>query len=242
MGFNSPKISKKIKKQLNKIETDSFIKRDIKNKLEIFAVKYGIKPAFLGWAYDITPFKQIALLLKLKYKETEFVPPYMTRKPNVDNSFWKASLEVCCGGLALWVYLDDAIESMISECLSGKLNPGLFLGYPECCIRWHESIRATEIESSFHRIKEIISKDPNLLNKYNFTSEEEMYIQILFEWKMPMPHYALETHKRFPFVPHYACPSCLNGESKATEKINLRYKELATKLYPSFVEILEESI
>ena len=43
------------------------------------------------------------------------------------------------------------------------------------------------------------------------------------------------------FAPHQACPSCLSGKSKETEKLNDQYKDLAMNLNPKFAQETEHS-
>lgn len=70
-----------------------------------------------------------------------------------------------------------------------------------------------------------------------------MYKFIISHWQNPFPPYALETYRRYPFVPHWACPSCLSGESKESEKLNSQYRELAMNLNPKFAgEIIHETL
>ena len=236
-------ISNQLVKQLTKIKTDSNEIRDFKNKIEIVATFLDIKPAFLDLYSEnkLFPLRRLSSLFKLKYMITDPIPLYCTRKPEVNESFMRASLEVWNSGRPIWIFSDTKVKTKISECLQGKRNPGFLLGYPECCTNWHEKNRASELESVFQDVEKAIVADHHLLNGYRGGSEEEMYKHILSQWRMPMPNYAFETHRQYPFVPHWACPSCLEGKSKGTEKINSQYKKLAMQLDPEYVQTIENS-
>ncbi len=237
-------ISNQLVKQLRKIITDSDEIKDIKNKIEIVSTSLDIKPAFLDLNSEnkLFPLRRLSSLFKLKYMITDPIPLYYTRKPDVKESFMRASLEVWNSRRPIWIFSDTKVEAIISECIQGKRNPGFLLGYPECCINWHEKIRASEIESVFQEVEKAIVADLHLLNGYHGGSEEEMYKHILSQWRIPFPNYASETHRLYPFVPHWACPSCLEGKSKGTEKINSQYKKVAMQLDPEYVHIIEDSV
>lgn len=228
-------ISKRTLKKLLKLRTDS-LPYDLTNKLEILAVKSGIKPAFLNYGGKTHLFRRAALLLDLYYKETSTPPVHFTRRPNVKSSFLKAATDVFCTHQPIWIYQDIQVESMISKCIAGELNEGHILGYPECCIRWHAGNRAPDTESCFRDIEEHIAKNPKYSYSIQGGTEEEMYTSILLRWRTPYPSYVSETSRSYPFVSHCACPSCLSGESKETERLNNQYKELAIKLDPRFAQ------
>lgn len=212
---------------------------DLKSKLEIFAVKSEIKLAFLELfpGDNIHRFKKVARLLDLHYKETNIPPPHFIRKPCVKSSFLKALVALSVAGKqSIWIYSDTRVESMISQCIAGELNDGHILGYPECCVRWHEQNRAPETESCFKDIEDYLTKNPQAYHDIRAETEEEIYKSILSHWQNPFPRYALETYRRYPFVPHWACPSCLSGESEESRKLNGEYKQLAINLDPKFAE------
>jgi len=187
---------------------------DAKNKLEIIAVKIGLKPAFQEFRQSKSPInpdlqliKQLAVTLGLKYKSTTIPPPYFSRKPRVDSSFLDDYYNPT-DYEALWIYEDPRIERKIAESVKGKLNEGHILGYPECCIKWRAEARVLSIEAIYEGKGEYAQRiiDEHLLN----------------------------TWKRFPFVPHWACTSCLSGRSRKTKGLNNEYRELARKVSWNF--------
>ena len=221
---------------------------DLRNKLEMFAVKTGLKPAFLGSRSmcesrkELTSLKQIAIIMGLEHRTRENPPLYCSRKPKVNGSFLKVYYNQKHFE-ALWVYSDPRVEAKINKCMSGDLNEGYVLGYPECCINWHEEYRTLEVESEFQDLENHMARNPFILTDIHIETEEGLYGQVLSMsypkeenekvWRSINRH-LIETYKRYPYVPHWACSACLEGKSKETEKLNARYEELLARIGSNF--------
>ena len=54
-------------------------------------------------------------------------------------------------------------------------------------------------------------------------------------WKTITKH-ILGTYGRYPFVPHWACSTCLTGKEKGTEELNNKYKNLTLEIGSNFHE------
>jgi len=244
-------ISKKALRRLLKITTDESSHLDVKNKLEIMAVKAGIKPVFLETSEGsyLNTLEWAATLLNLKYKLTELPPPYFSRKPNVDPSFlnvWgKDEIK------AIWIYRDVRAEPLISKSVTGRLNDGHVFGYPACCIKWHEESRTRQVEAEFQDIQEYISENPPELMDLQSKTMEETYLALMKtpfskrhwdEVLQSVGMHVIETYERYPFVPHWACSSCLSGESRETERLNDQFRELAEKLDPKFARKIVDTV
>jgi len=192
---------------------------DIRNKLEIFAVKSGLKKAVLAevsqgsdWN-NLSRLKKLAKILELRCKSTIAPPFYFLREPVVNAEFLKnyyqnEKIEV------LWIYGNIEVNSDIIRCISGQLNEGYILGYPKCCIKWHEGCRVIEVEETFNELVGCTHSNPNLKKKL----EESIDSHLIATWKI------------FPFVPHWACSDCLTNKSHETELLNKKYAELAKDL------------
>jgi len=240
-------VSRRIMKRLLRSRTASDHDWDLENKLQVLAVKARIKPAFMNCsagmiAADRVEFRQLAALLGLHYKATTAPPFRATRKLDVKDSFLKASADVLQPKDAIWLYSNIDVESLISKCIFGELNVGHILGYPRCCVEWHEGMRAPEMEAFFRQIEERITNNPQILRGIQGRTEEEMYRFAILEWPMPRPDYVSETRRLYPFAPHYACPSCLSHQSQESEKLNNQYKELAFSLNPQFAQEIESGV
>lgn len=214
----------------------------------MLAVKTGLKPCFLFCRElcesrkEINALEQMAVFLKLQHKITITPPLYYSSEPKVSSNFLKAYYSQTCSE-TLWVYHDSTVEAKIEKCISGKLNEGYILGYPECCIKWHEEYRTLEVESDFQDLESHITRNPFVLSSCQVDSEEEFYDQIL---RMAYPKEAnekvwviinkhlLETYKKYPYVPHWSCSACLRGKSKETEILDAKYGELLRKIDPKF--------
>jgi hypothetical protein len=255
---NYEKIDSTSYKKIMKIRTSLIPLQmyDLKNKLEMFATKTGIKPCFLfsrsirQSRKEPASLKRVASILGLKQRITTTAPLYCSRKPRVNRNFLKAwydrtSFEV------LWAYRDPSVEVQIDKCLKGDLNEGYVLGYPECCIDWHKEQRTLEVESEFADIENFMFRNPLALNYSQIKNEEELYNQVLcmtypreeYEkvWAVIDQH-LMETYKRYPYVPHWACSACLEGKSKETEKLNNRYEKLSKEIDPQFQKKFLDSV
>ena len=229
-------------KRLLKSRTDSDHYWDLKKKLQILAVKSGLKAAFMDYAAGNIEFRRLAALFGLHHKVTAGPPFRVTKKLNVKDSFLKASTDAMLPKDAIWLYSDVQVESLISRCIAGELNVGYVLGYPRCCIEWHEGMRAiSEMESCFRHIEERIANNPQMFRGIQGRTEEEMYRFAMLEWPMSRPDYVSETRRLYPFAPHYACPSCLSHQSQESEKLNNQYKELAFSLNPQLAQEIKQS-
>jgi hypothetical protein len=212
---------------------------DLKNKIQILAVRSGLKPAFTDDAAENTEFRVLATLFGLHYKITAGRPLRAANKLNVSDTFLKALIDVMMPKQAVWLFSDPNIESKISRCMAGELNIGHVLGYPQCCIEWHEGARATsEIESCFQQILERITNNPQMFIKAR--SEVELYSLAISEWQMPVPDYVFETMRLYPFAPHWACPSCLSHQSGESEKLSNQYREMAFRLSPKLAQEMQQ--
>jgi len=207
-------IPQKTIQRILRFTTNPIPMMDARNKLEIFAVKTGLKPAYLGNRDvkstindNLDILKQLAAIIGLKYKITGIPPLYFLRRPNVPNDFINAYFTREDFDI-LWIYNDPKIESKIRNCLSGELNEGYVLGYPECCIKWHEEKRVLEVESAFN--------------------------QNMHKWERITDKHLFGTWKKYPFAPHWACSKCLNGQNQETERLNNQYRELARKIGVDF--------
>lgn len=191
--MNALGIDRKTVERILGFKTNPLPMMDARNKLEIFAVKTGLKPAYLGNMHvkstindNLSILSQLAAISGLQYRKTDIPPLYFSRKPNVPSDFINAYF-IREDFDAAWIYKDPEIESKIRDCLSGKLNEGYVLGYPVCCIKWHEEKRVQEVESAFNHDKG--------------------------KWERSVSKHLLGTWERYPFAPHWACMKCLNGKN-----------------------------
>ena len=251
-GLNVPRSV--LKRFLRLRTTRQYPHFDAKNKLEILAVKAGIKPAFSVTRGETSQLRLAATLLNLKYKLTTTPTPYFSREPKVKSSFLEAFIHIYQEEAA-WIYSEARIESMISAALSGRLNEGYVLGYPECCIKWHEENRVLQVESIFQDVETYISENSSaLINAQRGGGEKEIYEFLLCESTPPTYHeiedrvfvdindHIERTYRRYPFAPHWACSSCLDGQSKETERLNRQYQKLAMNINPKLAQMIVKSL
>lgn len=219
------KIPRRTIKKILRVKTNNIPSFDVKNKLEIFAVKEGLKPAYAGSrnledvdsivSDNLPMLKQITKIVGLKSMQTNAPPLYFSRQPNVASDFLNAFYNQEDTDV-LWIYDDPEIKQRIRRCISGELNEGYLLGYPECCIKWHEERRVLEIESAF--------------------------LQNIEEFQKIMDKHVLATYEKYPFVSHWACAACLSGRSRRTEKLNHKYRELALSISQDFEKIVVQKV
>ena len=203
-------ISQKIIDKVLHLRTNPVPMHDSRNKLEILAVKVGLKPAYLGFRDvtnppndDLAILKQFAEMIGLEHMASGIPPLYFSRQPKVPDYFRDAYL-VRENFDALWIYSSPEITPKIRDCISGEINEGYVLGYPKCCIEWHAEKRAIEVESAFN--------------------------ERMDKWEEITARHMFGTWRKYPFVSHWACSKCLNGESQETSKLNSQYRDLARQV------------
>jgi hypothetical protein len=137
-------VSKRIMKRLLRSRIGSSRYWDVRNKLHILAVKSDLRQAFMDYTEGSTDLLRAAALLDLRHKVTVAPPLRIRRQPNVRESFFKTAMDFLQPAKAFWLYSNIEVESLICRCIGGVLNVGYILGYPKCCVEWHEDIRASE--------------------------------------------------------------------------------------------------
>lgn len=193
--------------------------------LAIIAVLNGIKPAFMGDEEEcFEEYKEAARRLGLGLLLTKRPPTdtYPIRKPRVPASFIKAFHGVgeYKDKRAVWLYKDARNPERISRTVSGRLDEGYVLGYPECCIQGYGEDRTILVETIYNHI----------LNHYHLKTDLEAVKILLTDPPFPAPKIRVrESFEKFPFISHVACNNCIQGKSGESSKLNQELRKLATE-------------
>ncbi|MBE44670.1 MAG: hypothetical protein CMO16_05795 [Thaumarchaeota archaeon] len=185
--------------------------------------------------------ESLAPRMQLLVKRTNFPRINFLEATIVPSHIVAAHSRTILFGRVIWLYLKHKTEDLIEKVLKGNLWLGQVLGYPSCCVRWSASIRTRFLEGGY-----------NYFISTNNNAEEWDVLNYLHSFKEHYPgseiiraevdSNILETWNKYPFVPHWACPSCLNGESDTTAFQNEKFSELALAISSKFHDdIINES-
>lgn len=237
---HNDKCLKSVIKALRPLQISPSPTEDLRNKLEIVAVKAAVKPAFFGLPSEtetLTALKNLSKKIGLISKITRLPPVFVSRAPTVPSAFFNVWAKTN-GRKGIWLYRTRYVETSIELCLKGKLNEGYILGYPECCIKWHEEMRVQDAEQHYEKVQQKLNKDPLAFNVIYASTERELYRGLLSNLEMSesfpleVSEHLAETNKKYPFVDHIACTQCLTGSSQKTKVLNMQLKQLAKSMSP----------
>ncbi len=119
---------------------------------------------------------------------------------------------------ATWLFKEAKIGERISRSVSGQLDEGNVLGYPQCCTRAYAADRVTLVETVYNQI----------LDRYHAKTEEEAVKILLTDPPLRVPRTRIrESFEKFPFVSHVACSDCIEGRSGESSRLNRELRNLA---------------
>ena len=138
-------------------------------------------------------------------------------------------------GRLLWVFREARKSDQARLVMERKLESGILLSYPECCVRHH-----TEIHANFERafataIIAAVGTDPVAVEQ-----------ALRGDLKVEIPgdptgsRNIRSTDERFPFVLHIACDSCLSSDDSPTAQLNRSYGELVRQYDRRFHQLFLE--
>lgn len=147
-------------------------------------------------------------------------------------------------GKQIFVFNSEEIESEIKKLVTGELQLGDILEYPQCCIQWMMDTKTESLEDCY---KFFIKR----YGEYNNSDEAVEFLHRNFESdiiprnedrmnKIQNNHVA-KTISVYPFVFHQACDLCLKNPSSPTAKLNNKYEKFVKMEVPEefYREILE---
>lgn len=132
-------------------------------------------------------------------------------------------------GKLLWVLTDTQEREMIRASVRGEAEIGILLQYPTCCVQKQRERHRDCKEAFVTAIVEAVGKDPKAIER---ALREDKEVEI--------PACAVDTEdvartsRRFPFIFHVACESCLVSDSSPSAEQNRIYERLAQQLDPEF--------
>jgi hypothetical protein len=125
-------------------------------------------------------------------------------------------------GRLLWVFQKPEMEEQINKALERKLEVGLLLGYPACCVEAHEATQTTFERAFATAIVAAVGTDPSAVER---ALREDRTVQI--EGDPTDSENMHRTDALYPFVFHVACNSCLSSGDSPSAKLNREYDALA---------------
>ena len=127
---------------------------------------------------------------------------------------------------------------------------GELFEYPKCCIDWFNESKWKDVETVHDLVmSRLANYEP--LNKWDELQVRLVAKLILKGEKAPLSSPQLlsrqkerelknnlESRKKFPFVFHKACDSCLGSKDSPSEKLNKIYSEFAKEKYPNLHNLI----
>lgn len=226
-----------------RFSTDSYA--DLRDKLAIITLGASFKECFQEFgdnAYMIDEHTEDFKRMGFKVKVTGLPPPYFHSIPKVPSWFLKEYMLVSNverqNEHCVWLYVKNNVESKILSSLSGELDEGYLLGYPDCCIKWYEDMWRKSVEVLYH----YILRRYTLKDRYEVTEAfkhskarffTHLFVQMFTDVNLE------KTVRIFPFVFHIACEKCLRNSKSPTASINNRNEHLALNLNNDFCKRIE---
>ncbi len=111
----------------------------------------------------------------------------------------------------MWFFRESFTEDAIKKATVGEMNAGIVLGYPECCVSWHQKVRQIELTQWRSAKRTSVGRSDDTLTAKSDPSK--------FTPKSA-PRHATLTLKSYPFVSHVACTRCLANRHSPTSRLN----------------------
>jgi hypothetical protein len=166
---------------------------------------------------------------------------FWPRKPNYETEFFEWQREVDRRPRAqqpsvLWIFKDPELEAVIGRTVSGDIDASAALGYPECCVRYHDELGVQLSEMLVEGYK----------REYGAKSVEDLIRLSEKDAKVPrdLPHPGQRIRQsaaKFPFVQFVACENCLAARDPPAARANWEMKKLARTLSQFFHDKIERA-
>jgi hypothetical protein len=189
-----------------------------KSGLEALSVAAGLRPTYFVYfpgvsctdlSLEARKFDEIALPLGLQTVVTN--PPSLWFPDKGTDAI--ETLQRTEGGEsgAVWFFRESSVADAIKKATIGEVDAGMVLGYPECCVSWHQKVREIELVRWRSAKRTSIGGSNEALTAKSDPSE--------FTPKSASRHATL-TLRSYPFVSHVACTPCLANRHSSTSKLN----------------------
>ncbi len=204
-------------------------------KLSILAAMHGIKPAFFYGEYtSIENVKKLSDVLHgfgLEIIVTSRWPLAGSSYREIEN--YVDNVDV---GLLAYKSTSGIHERIIGQFEGdSKLDIGELLGYPTCCIEWYTkeiTIPIGKFYASMLEIGENLLFDKEKIKKMLDDFSERLMSNRELEQKVmdnvPQIGKLVQTSVlKYPFIPHIACPSCIEKENSPSALLNRKLEEFS---------------
>ncbi len=202
-----------------------------KNIFELLGVAVGIRPTcFFRWFGEdynklseiAHSFDRIAVLLDLKTVVGESPSLWFPDKgADASEDLRRSEGE----SIVVWFFRGSSTENAIARATAGEIDAGIVLGYPECCVRWHQAMRKKEL-AGWRSAKLTAVQERN----------ERSIVELGTDAFSPRSakRRATLTEKNYPFVSHVACNRCIADGHSPTARLNSSLDRLAKTVDPNF--------
>lgn len=205
--------------------------------LGLLATAEGIKRAFcipcIGAEYldegGLAFLQELGRQLGLKVRATaESSYWYMDKPSEATEKLDSLICSLQTDHRAVWFYRLPEIDAELDLVDDRKIDCGSVLGYPPCCVEWHQKLRRAEAErwykanaNSYANIKkQPLEKVFKGVDKFSQKKAVNRRMQ----------------DKKFPFAQHTVCPQCF-ADGSPTSLENSALAKLAKSANPAFHDL-----
>ncbi len=140
-------------------------------------------------------------------------------------------------GKLLWAFREARQEEQIRSAVEGRIDSGLVLGYPRCCVEFHDLGQARFDRAFATATIDAVGTDPTAVER---ALREDLEVEL--EGDPGDMRNIGRSEERFPFVQHIACDECLSSEDSPTAVLNRAYSELARQFDQRFHRLSGEMV
>ena len=251
-GSMQPVKLRQLLKELRGISFDTEGKQNpweiLVDFLEITAVACNKKPAHLqGQGMRSESFMQAIEKIVARHglhslrtrPMVEFL--YWPREPNYETEFFAWQREMDRRPQAhqppvLWIFKERELEAVIGQTVYGDIDVSAALGYPKCCVRYHDELGVQLSEMLVEGYK----REHGAKSVEDLIRLTESDAKVSLDLPHPGPRIR-QSAAKFPFVQFVACESCLAARSSPAARANRKMKTLARILSPFFHDKIERT-
>lgn len=142
-------------------------------------------------------------------------------------------------GRLLWVCRNPAKFDEIRAAVDGKVDAGVLLEYPPCCIERHQDSLVRSQRAFATAIVRAVGNDATAVER---ALREDLEVHIPDEEQVFDNSNVPSTHEHFPFVFHVACDACIASDQSPTAQKNRDYEAAVLQFDRTFHHLFTEMV
>ena len=129
----------------------------------------------------------------------------------------------------LWIFGDGRLEPGIRSAVAGERSVGTLLGYPECCVAFHDEGILALVEA----FVEGRARQHGARSLADFIRLTESDAKVLLDTRAAEEQ-MIRSARALSFAQFVACPNCLTSPESPALSLNRQFGELARRVSPRF--------